>query len=162
MISTLVDLLGNFYASNDFTHFETIARTIQASVPSDLVSLQFLGLAYYQTGRVSEAVSVFDRVLRRKKPLVGAVGGPIVDTISKDDSCAEICYREATKHNPQLAKAWYDLGTALLKLKKFDLAIPAFRSYLAARPESVRATLALRRRRAKAEGLSLGLEAAPR
>ena len=33
MISTLVDLLGNFYVNNDFTHFETIARTLHASVP---------------------------------------------------------------------------------------------------------------------------------
>lgn len=162
MISTLVDLLGNFYASNDFTHFETIARTIQASVPNDLVSLQFLGLAYYQTGRINEAVSVFDRVVRRKKPLAGAVDAPVVAELSEDDNCAEICYREATRHGSQLAKAWYDLGTVLLKLKKFDLAIPAFRNYLAARPARVRAKLALRRRRALANGLAPAFGAAPR
>ena len=46
MIRTLVDLLGTFYASNDLSNFEFIARSIYSSVPGETVSLQFLGLAY--------------------------------------------------------------------------------------------------------------------
>lgn len=143
MISTLVDLLGNFYLNNDLTHFETIARTLHASVPDDLVSLQFLGLACYRTGRVDEAVSIFDKVLRRRKTLAGADSNEARNEIAGDDSCAAVCYQEATKHNPWLAKAWYDLGAVLLKLKKSELAIPAFRSYLAAQPATGQALLAL-------------------
>ena len=142
MISTLVDLLGNFYVNNDLTHFEAIARTLHASVPDDLVSLQFLGLAYYRTGRVDEAVSIFNKVLRRRKTLADAAS-KATNEIAGDETCAAICYREATKRNPWLAKAWYDLGAALLKLKKSELAIPAFRSFLAAQPASSQALLAL-------------------
>lgn len=143
MISTLVDLLGNFYLNNDLTHFETIARTLHASIPDDLVSLQFLGLAYYQTGRVDEAVSIFDKVLRRRKTLASADSNMTTNEIPGEESCAAVCYQEATKRNPWLAKAWYDLGAVLLKLKKSELAIPAFRSFLAAQPASSQALLAL-------------------
>ena len=143
MISTLVDLLGNFYLNNDLTHFETIARTLHASIPDDLVSLQFLGLACYRTGRVDEAVSIFDKVLRRRTTLASADPKVATNEIAGDETCAAICYREATKRNPWLAKAWYDLGAILLKLKKSELAIPAFRSFLAAQPASNQALLAL-------------------
>lgn len=143
MISTLVDLLGNFYANNDFTHVETIARTLHASIPDDLVSLQFLGLAYYRSGRVDEAVSIFDKVLRRRKTLADADPKVATNEIAGDDSCAAVCYQEATKRNPWLAKAWYDLGAILLKLKKSELAMPAFRSFVAAQPASSQALQAL-------------------
>lgn len=143
MIGTLVDLLGNFYAINDFTHAETIARTIQASVPNDLVSLQFLGLVYYRTGRVNEAVSVFDRVIRRRKTAALVEPEATRNEIADDGRCAAVCYQEATKRNPLLAKAWFDLGAVLLKLKKPELAMPAFRSYLASQPASNEAILAL-------------------
>ena len=63
--------------------------------------------------------------------------------IPGEESCAAVCYQEATKRNPWLAKAWYDLGAVLLKLKKSELAIPAFRSFLAAQPASSQALLAL-------------------
>ena len=130
MISTLVDLLGNFYASNDFTNVEAIARSIHASVPGDQVSLQFLGLAYYRTGRVKEAIRIFDKVLPRRRAAPG-------------DSAAAACYRQATRRSPHLAQAWFDLGTALLELKKFDLALPAFHSSLKAQPELTQAMLAI-------------------
>ena len=123
MISTLVDLLGSFYANNDLANVETIARSLHAAIPGDQVSLQFLGLVYYRMGRVKEAVRVFDKVACRHAPSVAA-------TSAQGDSAVEVCYREATRRNPSLAKAWYDLGNALLALRKFELAIPAFRSSL--------------------------------
>jgi len=49
MISTLVNLLGAYYESNDFAKVEAIAKTIHRAVPGDEVSLKFLGLAYYRT-----------------------------------------------------------------------------------------------------------------
>jgi Flp pilus assembly protein TadD len=136
MISTLVDLLGNFYISNDFTNVEAIARSIHAAIPSDQVSLQFLGLVYYRTGRVKEAIRVFNKVLGRRKP------APQKD-LSQGDSAAAVCYREATRHNPDLAQVWYDLGATLLNLRKVELALPAFRNALIARPDFTPALLAV-------------------
>lgn len=159
MIGTLVDLLGNFYANNDFTHVETIARTLHASIPDDLVSLQFLGLAYYRTGRVDEAVSIFDKVLRRRKRLTAAGSQEAMNELAGNEGCAAVCYKEATKRNPWLAKAWYDLGAILLKLKKSELAIPAFRSFLAAQPASSQALLALDRVGLSPDKLGLDREA---
>ena len=143
MIGTLVDLLGNFYVDNDLTHFETIARTLHASVPEDLVSLQFLGLAFYRTGRIDEAVSIFDKVVRRRKGLVPDSVVDVAPVITGDDSCVAVCYQEATRRNPRLAKAWYDLGAVLLKLKKSELAISAFRNFLTAQPVPAVALAAL-------------------
>ena len=143
MIGTLVDLLGSFYVDNDLTQFETIARTLHASVPEDLVSLQFLGLACYRTGRVDEAVSIFDKVLRRRSKLLADDSVQDAHAIAGDDSCAAVCYQEATRHNPRLAKAWYDLGAVLLKLKKSELAISAFRNFLTAQPVPAVALAAL-------------------
>src|ERR1017187_6715428 len=65
MINNLVNLLGGFYESNDFAKVEAIAHSIHVAVPGDEVSLKFLGLVYYRTGRVSDAIRLFDRVHRR-------------------------------------------------------------------------------------------------
>ena len=62
MISTLVEMLGRFYANNDLANVEVLARNIHAAVPCDQVSLLFLGLAYYKTGRSNEALNTFDKV----------------------------------------------------------------------------------------------------
>jgi len=141
MLSTLVDLLGNFYVSNDLPNFEAIARSIHAAVPGDQVSLQFLGLAYYRTGRVKDAIRIFDRVVRRRKPTheLERRQGP------RDDSATAACYREATRHCPELAQAWYDLGMVLQDLGKYEQAIPAYRSALIAQPKFPQALLAMGR-----------------
>lgn len=134
MIGTLVDLLGNFYANQDLANVEVIARSLDSVVPGNLVSLQFLGLVYYRTARVKDAVRAFDGVLRRRKPLPD---GPLSEPLTGhelDGSAAAVCYREATRRNPSLARAWYDIGTLLLELKRFELAIPAFGNALRAQP----------------------------
>ena len=146
MIRTLVELLGNFYASSDFTNFEAIARSIQSTIPNDPVSLQFLGLVYYRTGRVKDAVKVFDKLVRRHKPAVEAeTQKPAAETLPPGDLAEVECYQAATRPSSMLAKAWYDLGNVLLDLRKFRLAIPAFRSALMAQPESTEAMLAIGR-----------------
>lgn len=142
MISTLVDLLANFYARNDYANFEAIARSLLNAIPNDQVSLQFLGLAYYRTGRVKDATRIFDKVIRRRKPSRVETHMDDVE-LSRVDHAATACYQEATRHSPELARAWYDLGTALSELGKYEQAIPAFRSSLIAQPESTQAMLAL-------------------
>ncbi len=144
MISTLVDLLANFYARNDYANFETIARSLLNTIPNDQVSLQFLGLAYYRTGRIKDATRIFDKVIRRRKPAKAETELGDAD-LSQGDYAAAACYQEATRHRPELAQAWYDLGTALMELGKYEQAIPAFRSSLMAQPESTQAILSLGR-----------------
>jgi tetratricopeptide (TPR) repeat protein len=145
MIKTLVDLLGNFYASNDFTNFEAIARSIQSTIPNDPVSLQFLGLVYYRTGRIKDAAHIFDKLVRRRKPTLDTEPTKITPDLPPGDYAAAACYQAATQRSSKLAQAWYDLGNALLDLRKFRQAIPAFRSALKAQPESTQAMLAIGR-----------------
>ncbi len=142
MISALVELLGNFYARNDFTNFEAVARSLLATIPNDQVALQFLGLVYYRTGRVEDAIEVFDQVQRQ--PAVGDAG-PVAGSASAThvETAAEVCYQEATRNNAQLARTWYDVGTTLLALGKLKQAVRAFRSALTAAPESTQAMLAV-------------------
>ena len=142
MISTLFDLLANFYARNDFTNFEAIARNLLNAVPNDQVSLQFLGLAYYRTGRVKDAIRIFNKVVLRRKPAKSEaeVGNA---SLASGDHAAAACYQEATRHSPELSQAWFDLGTALLELGKCKQAVPAFHNALLAEPESIQAMLAL-------------------
>lgn len=141
MITTLVNLLGHFYVINDLGNLEAIARSIHAAVPADNVSLQFLGLVYYRTGRIGDAIEVFDRL--DAKDGVDADAEEDAARMLPARSAADACYEEATKESPELARAWYDIGTVLLELRRFRLAIPAFRSSLSAQPEHVPAMLAI-------------------
>jgi len=158
MISTLVDLLGNFYASNDLINFEAMARSLHAAIPGDTISLQFLGLVYYRTGRVKDAKGIFDAIVKRPvavlarcKRGVTAVSGErgtneevatTADTNSVSSAVAE-CYKEATRKRPYLAKAWYDLGMVFLELGRAEQAIAAFRNSLRANPDNGPAIAAL-------------------
>ena len=143
MIRTLVDLLGNFYARNDFANFEAIARSLLNAIPNDQVSLLFLGLVYYRTGRINDAMQVFDRVVRRRHEQPESHAEQAVSEVAPDGSAAAVCYQEATRDRPELAQAWYDVGTTLVELGKAEQALPAFRSALSARPESTQAMLAI-------------------
>ena len=143
MISTLIELLGNFYARNDYINFEAIARSLLSIIPNDQVSLQFLGLVYYRTGRINDAIRIFDKVVRRRKPVPVIESGKRNTHLSHVDSATAACYQEATRQNPEMAQAWHDLGMALLDLKKYEQAIAAFRNALIAQPEFTEAMLAL-------------------
>lgn len=134
MISTLVEMLGRFYANNDLTNVEILARNIHAAVPCDQVSLLFLGLAYYKTGRSSEALNTFDKVSAMTHSKTEHSLKKDEPGLPTGDSAAIACYEEATRRSPLLARLWYDLGGALLELRKFDLAIPAFLNSLKAQP----------------------------
>jgi tetratricopeptide (TPR) repeat protein len=134
MISTLVEMLGNFYANNDLASVEVLARSIHSAVPGDQVSLLFLGLAYYKTGRASEALSTFDKVNTTKRTAAPSTLKNEEVCLPKTDSAAVVFYEEATRRSPLLARLWCDLGATLLELRRFDLAIPAFRNSLKAQP----------------------------
>src|ERR1035437_9014063 len=119
MINTLVNLLGGFYESNDFAKVEAIARTIHKAVPGDEVSLKFLGLVYYRTGRIKDANRLFNRVHRR------ASARP--ERIGTSSSAVAAVTREANRRVPYLAQAWCCLGSALMKQKGNEAAPKSFR-----------------------------------
>jgi len=145
MIGALVDLLGNYYVSDDFTNVETIARSILSAIPDDQVSLQFIGLAYYRRGDFKEARSIFDKAVRRRKSAAKIEWKQGDAYLAHGDYAAAACYEAATRHNPDLAQAWHDLGAALQTLGKHEQAIPAFRSALIAQPMFPQAMLAMGR-----------------
>ena len=112
MISTLINLLGSFYESKEFTKAEAIARNMHTAIPGDRVSLKFLGLVYYRTGRINEAIRLFDQLERQ------ANSSAEKQVTAPADSAVVACAREAMLRVPYLAQAWRDLGNALLKLRK--------------------------------------------
>ena len=120
MISALINLLGGFYESNDFAKVEAIARSIHKAVPGDDVSLKFLGLVYYRTGRIKDAIRLFKRVHRRSSARPEKIG--------TSTSAVAAVTREANRRVPYLAQAWRDLGHALMKLMGFEQAPQSFQS----------------------------------
>ena len=118
MIHTLINLLAGFYESNDLSRAETIARSIHTAVPGDQVSLKFLGIVYYRTGRIKDAIRLFEAVQCRQKA--------VAETSTLEvDSAAAAFSQEARRRVPYLAQAWQDLGSALQKIRKFDCATPS-------------------------------------
>lgn len=142
MIGALLDLLGGYYVKGHFTQVEAIARSLLSVVPDDRVSLQFLGLAYYRSGRVEQAIDVFSQLRERRRQsslrrLPWRGGRP-----ARRVSPAAVCYEEATRPSADLARTWFDLGRVLDELGESDKAIAAFRSALAAQadfPEALQA-----------------------
>jgi tetratricopeptide (TPR) repeat protein len=142
MIRTLLELLGNFYASNDLNNFEAIARNIHSTVPGDLVSLQFLGLAYYRTGRIADAIRIFDKATHRKNATRAHLTENPADEQPVDEPKATLSCLESSRNNPDMAQVWFDLGTALQELGKHEQAIAAFQTAIASRPQFTEAMLA--------------------
>jgi tetratricopeptide (TPR) repeat protein len=140
----LFQLIGVHYANGNFAAVEAAVRSLLATVPNDLASLQFLGLVYYRTGRTQEAIRIFDStpIARESAQRFEMESGD--DSVSRNDySAAAACRIEATHRNADLAHAWYDLGLTLNHLGRPDRAVVAFRSALIARPAFPEATEAL-------------------
>lgn len=120
MIHTLINLLGSFYESNDLSRAETIARSIHTAIPEDQVSLKFLGIVYYRTGRIKDAIRLFDQVeCRQDAALVAEAQRPPSGSPGVG-SAVLACSLEARRRVPYLAQAWQDLGKALHQLRSFD------------------------------------------
>ena len=111
MISTLIHLLGSSYESKDYVRAESIAHRIHGAIPGDQVSLKFLGLVYYHTGRIVDAMKIFERV--QGKQTVDAE--PAEKTMEGVDFAETAVSREAGRRVPYLAQAWRELGNALAR-----------------------------------------------
>jgi tetratricopeptide (TPR) repeat protein len=129
MIDALLDLFGTFYQAGNFQQAERIARNILQAIPDDLVSLQFLGLVYYRTGRREEAIEAFNTAACRSLD-----DGTHLRVDSRLRASAQ-CLRAARVPGSTVANAWYDLGLVLLRLRRHQQAISAFQSALSGRPD---------------------------
>lgn len=145
MIGALMELLGGYYVRGNFAQVEAIARSLLTAVPDDRVSLQFLGLAYYRSGRVDQAIEVFKKVVnRRRKPSLRMPGRRVSrEAVEEAPLPAAVCYAEATHPSPDLARTWYDLGLVLVELGEPEKAVSAFQSALVAQPDFPEAMLAM-------------------
>lgn len=157
MISALTELLSNYYLSGDLTQVEMIARTIRAVIPDDIIALQILGLAYLQRGRTSDALKLFQEADRKdvQTPEIKSSGDGSSEP--QIELAASALYREATRKHSGFGKLWYDLGAALIALKRPKQSIWALRTALVARPAFPDALMAL-----GSAGLEVGDQAAAR
>lgn len=134
MIHTLINLLASFYESNDLRRAETIARSIHTAVPEDQVSLKFLGIVYYRTGRIKDAIRLFDQVQCRQQASLAADGAAAEHRLPAVASAVAAFSLEAARRVPYLAQAWLELGNALQKMRSFDCAASARRLAQVAQP----------------------------
>jgi tetratricopeptide (TPR) repeat protein len=135
MLHTLFRLVGVHYSCGDFGAVETTARTILATVPNDLAAQQFLGLAYYRTGRKAEAMRILDAHPPQYPCAARFEAVRDVDFLSRNGySAAAACHVEATQRSRDLALAWYDVGRILSDLGRPEPALRAFQAALAACP----------------------------
>ncbi|HEY6897428.1 MAG TPA: bacterial transcriptional activator domain-containing protein [Rhodocyclaceae bacterium] len=130
MITALIDLLGAYYQAGDFAQVATVARGMLSAIPGDLVALQFLGLAYYRSGRIDDARQVFRQVAQQ---LDQTDPGPVVGS---SELASDISYREATRPGSGLADGWYRIGKLLKGWRFTKPAALAFRAAMAARGTS--------------------------
>jgi hypothetical protein len=133
MITALIDLMGSFYQAGNLGQMAVIARSMLATIPGDVVALQFLGLALYQLGQVEAAQHLFRSVAEKT-----GVEPDSLETTMESASVAN--YREATQPASGLADAWDRIGTLL---SKFGFPKAAERAFQAARSAGGRGTVML-------------------
>ena len=118
MISALMDLLNTCYECGDYVLMEVVAHTVQHTIPDDIVSLHFLGLAYLRTGRKQDALALFRRLRKRSSCELMLNGTPLDENAaSATPTAATGCYLEATALNPHLTKAWH---AAVLEVEQIN------------------------------------------
>jgi tetratricopeptide (TPR) repeat protein len=139
MIDALFDLFGTFHQRGDLAQAEAIARSIRQAIPDDCVSLQFLGLAFYRTGRREQAIKAFKAAAACAHDRGGRAHAD--NTLY----AATQCLRAARGHGLALSGVWYDLGLVLFRLRRYPQAIGAFQAALAGRPDFPAAQRALAR-----------------
>lgn len=105
MIPALVDFLATYYQAGNLDQVEAIARSMLAAIPDDTVSLQFLGLALYQTGRINDAYQAFKQAAARlRDPLAAKPAGVTCE------SAASVSMRMATRPHSGLAAGWWQIA----------------------------------------------------
>jgi tetratricopeptide (TPR) repeat protein len=144
VIGAMFDILGHFYNVGDFARMAIIARNTLASVPDDVVSMQFLGLAYLRTGNEQSAVSLFHRAADvMQEQLVRRRHGSSSFEPRGEFSAATRCLAEAAQPNPVLADIWKDVGLKWHELGYPEQASSALTAALQSKPHFPEARAAL-------------------
>jgi tetratricopeptide (TPR) repeat protein len=117
MIYTFIDFLAACYKAGNFPQMETIARTMLDVVPDNLVSLLFIGLALYQTGRLDDAYLIFKSAVASQDPLAERAEPKVCETANA------ALFRAATRPQSGLSDAWRDIASALYKLELLKPAV---------------------------------------
>ena len=138
MIQALIDLLGTYYQAGNPGQMAVIARSMLATIPGDLVALQFLGLALYQLGRRDAAHRVFSKVASSFEPVAQK---PSMTTL---ELATATNYREATHPGAGLAEAWDRIGQILHGYGFRAAAERAFHACRRSRPLAAPTTAAAR------------------
>lgn len=129
MIDALFDLFGTFHQRGDLVQAEAIASIIRQAIPDDCVSLQFLGLTWYRTGRREEAIEAFKAAAACHHDRGRSTH------IDRRLHAATQCQRAARGNGAALPGVWYDLGLVLFRLRCYQQAIDAFQAALSGRPD---------------------------
>jgi hypothetical protein len=127
MIPALIDLLGTFYQAGNPVQMAVIARSMLATIPGDLVALQFLGLALYQLGRTDSAHRVFRTAAEKFER------GPRSGTDTTLETAAVTNYRHATQPGSRLAEGWHRIGLILSRYGFHQAAEHAFLAWRTAK-----------------------------
>ncbi|MBI5784291.1 MAG: hypothetical protein HZA64_02445 [Rhodocyclales bacterium] len=127
MITALLDLMCTCFQAGNPSQMATIARSILAAIPRDIVALHFLGLALYQMGHTEAARRAFSQACarpKRRRKSDGATTG---------EEAATTMLREASTPAAGLGEAWQHIALAMRELGFRHAAKRAFRKSLAAR-----------------------------
>ncbi|HZV55229.1 MAG TPA: hypothetical protein VFF82_09835 [Rhodocyclaceae bacterium] len=127
MITALIDLMGAYYQAGNLPQMAVIARSILASIPEDVVALQFLGLALYQMGRIEAARHVFKRVCTKSNAVLTN------DLVTTGESAATTILRLAKAPASGLSEAWQHIAHAMHSLGFGNAATQAYETSLAAK-----------------------------
>ncbi|MBL8423707.1 MAG: tetratricopeptide repeat protein [Candidatus Accumulibacter phosphatis] len=128
MIDALFELLGTLYQKGDFAQAERVANGIQQTIPGDVVSLQFLGLLCYRSGRRADALRAFIAAAGNDADSPGPPG------VANSLHASTHCLRAARTQGSALASAWYDMGLILFRLRRYQQAITALQEVTRALP----------------------------
>lgn len=127
MITALLDLMATCYQAGNPGQMATVARSVLASIPEDIVALHFLGLALYQMGHTDAARRVFGKACatpkRRRK----------TDRATTGEQAATTMLREASAPAAGLSQAWRHIALAMRELGFRRAAARAYRTSLAGR-----------------------------
>jgi tetratricopeptide (TPR) repeat protein len=116
-----------FYQAGNPSQMAVIARSMLATIPNDLVALQFLGLALYQLGRTDAAHRVFHTVAEKFE---ADLQPELATTL---ETAAVTNYRAATEPGSGLADAWRRIGLILSRYGFHKPAAKAFQAWHSAR-----------------------------
>jgi tetratricopeptide (TPR) repeat protein len=135
----LTRLQLGYWRNSEILFRHALAVTEQGTETNGLVRLN-LGMVFQQQGRLSEAISQYQTVLRLKPGDARAhydLGVALGKAAQTDAAISQ--YEEALRLDPGFAEARVNLGLALVQLGRVDAAISEYQAVLRLQPDNVKA-----------------------